>query len=76
MEEHLDVNDAYYSNSMVPVVGYCLCKTDAGTFKSHHFTTTQTSAKDDKFLDMVACSECSVCNPTIEFVTEDIEGVE
>lgn len=74
MEAHLDVKDAYYRNSVVPVVGYCLCKTHVGTFKSYHFTTTQTSARDDKFLDMVACSQCSVCNPAIEVVTEEVEG--
>jgi hypothetical protein len=64
--EDLAVMDAHCNNTVVPVVGYCLCKTDAGTFKAYKFTTTQTSAKDDKFLDMIACNHCPVCNPDMD----------
>lgn len=54
--------EAHYANGIVSVVGYCECVVN-GSYKPFHFTTTSDTAKDDKFLDMVACSHCPVCNP-------------
>lgn len=54
------------NDTVVNVVGYCLCKTEDGTNKPYHFTTMSIWAKDDKFLGMIACNHCSVCNPEIE----------
>jgi hypothetical protein len=66
VEEYRAACESY--PSVVPVVGYCLCN------KPYNFTTTSASAQDIKFLDMIACSHCSVCNPTIEVVDEQIDG--
>lgn len=57
--------EAHYANEIVSVVGYCECVVN-GSYKPFHFTTTSDTAKDDKFLDMVACSHCPVCNPDYE----------
>lgn len=66
-----DEADAHYAGTVVNVVGYCLCKTEMGSFKPFKFTTVKSSAEDTKFLDMIACSHCPVCNPEMDKMLAD-----
>lgn len=66
-----DEADAHYAGTIVNVVGYCLCKTEMGSFKPFKFTTIKSSAEDVKFLDMIACSHCPVCNPELDKMLAD-----
>jgi hypothetical protein len=66
-----DEAEAFYANDIVHVVGYCLCKTEMGSFKPFKFTTVKSSAENIKFLDMIACSHCPVCNPDVDAMLAD-----